>query len=131
MNDDIDKRLKLIVLGLPDSEGGIAEGDMDEGIAQIKQVFIDAGYTKEAYIGPDTVLVKPNYTDEQLKAISKALSEPRMTGQEWYEAYKRELGFGSLDDYKDMNAKSLDAINITEMKCDEAAKRASGLEKGL
>lgn len=113
--NDLDKKLKTIVVGASDQAWIYLDDDV---ITDIKRAFIDAGYIKV-----------PKDVEDAWRVYNKAAGY--MTGEEWYDAYKRELGFGSLDDFKDMNAKSLDAINITEMKCDEAAKRASGLERGL
>lgn len=51
--DTLDEKLRSVIMGLPDSEGGISDGDMDDGIAQIKAVFQEAGWidTKKPITG--------------------------------------------------------------------------------
>lgn len=36
---DLEKRLSLIIMGLPDPDGGISDGDMKKGIAHILTTF--------------------------------------------------------------------------------------------
>lgn len=122
----LDNKLREILSDSYDivGKGATVRLNHDGAIAQIKQAFADEGYVKI----PQGTVGKV----DGVKIFSINGDSNIMTGQEFYAAYKRELGFGSLDDVKDMaRGEELKAIEVAEMKCDEAAKRAAGLEPGL
>lgn len=102
---------------------------LNEALTQIHAAYKEAGYV-EPYVGADTFPINPRYTEEQLRAISEELSKPRMTGQEWYDRYEHEKWEGSLDNLKDMphSTDYAKGIDHAVLKCDEAAKRASGVD---
>lgn len=100
---DIDEKLSLIIQGLPDPDGGISEGDMNDGIAQIKQAFADdSGLTKlmqdmaNLYINMRQEMLRlcmtptPEKTTVTAHFSNGKLSE-LMTGQEWYERFSDEI----------------------------------------
>lgn len=89
---------------------------------QIKQAFIDAGWREEHYVGPDSLLPLVEYSREQLEAISKEWSKPRMTGQEWYDRFERNLKY----DTKSYSRQCEDCG--APHNWEEAAKKAAGIE---
>lgn len=96
----LDNKLRIIILGLPDPDGGISEGDMVDGIAQIKQAFADAGYVP---IGTQK--------DKDLAYGIDGKYYHVMTGQEWYDRFVEEYNMWT------------DSEGVLE-----AAKRAGGLD---
>lgn len=130
----LDDRLREI---LADNFRNLEDGLEDEAIAQIKQAFEEEGYYPE-----DKSFYKKGWdagyhtAEIEYKAVGYVGKEARldiMTGQEWFSAYEREKGQGSLDNLKDYPRSQdyIDGIDHAVIKCDEAAKRASGLESQL
>lgn len=109
-SSDLDERLNTLIDGFMNkahSAGrrGYAATWDDSYREQIKQCFIDAGWLRTVDVS--TPAQKP-YTPE-----------PRMTGAEWYERFKEELGEPSLTNegyYAVLHQSALDA-----------AKKASGI----
>ena len=109
--NDLDKKLWDIIDDQQYIGGNLnlSPESVAEGIAAIKQAFSDAEYCSFIKYPTD--------------------GTHRMTGQEWYDRYNTEKGFGSLDNLKDMpHSKDYsNGIDHAVIKCDEAAKRAAGL----
>jgi hypothetical protein len=80
----LDEKLKLIIQGLPDPDGSISDGDMEDGIAQIKQAFQDEGYARQWM--DDNTFATPRKVLEKLPTYNK----PLMTGQEFYNRFEKE-----------------------------------------
>lgn len=90
---------------------------MQQRIESAKRALTDAGYSKSPLAGIKT----------------KMEISGMMSGQEWYNRYIAEKGFGSLDNLKDMPSSKdySDGIDHAVIKCDEAAARAAGLMDSL
>lgn len=109
MSDVLRAKLQDVILGLPDRDGGITDGDMEDGIAQIEQAFADEGYVHtdvrekadkllqdminmHANMRHDLVRLGLTYTPTQHVAdFSGGKLSKLMTGQEWYDRFEKEL----------------------------------------
>ena len=81
-------------------------------------------------VGSDPLLIDPNYTEEQLRAISKAWSEPRMTGKEWYGKFMEELPKDVIIKYDCHQNVSFHAGNNHGLRvARDAARKATGIEE--
>lgn len=93
--------------------GLIVKSDFDEAIAQILQAFDEAGYVPLDLVrivkNPDTVQALHDAGFQ----VSDIFDKPMMTGQEFYDSFKAELGFS--------------AATRTEVVL-KAARRAAGIE---
>jgi hypothetical protein len=97
----------------------------DDAIAQIDAVYREAGYAKTLKLGGKTIVL--NGKDNIGYVVY--YPEERMTGQEWYERFEKELN--ELGNYGSTSVKvypsglfwhRADMVNT-------AAKRAAGLEQ--
>lgn len=144
--NDLDDRLRDVLLkvnhnlmrfGYADSMRIIEKSSAGQQmIDEIKQAFADAGWSAP-YIGSDTFPVNPKYTPEQLKAISKEWSKPRMTGRMWLERFEKELPemIPTREErerwyalYPDAKPWVADIRNRAIVETVEAARRASGAD---
>lgn len=114
---------------------------VDETIEEIIQAFKDEGWVtpENAKKVQSMVNQMANLANDAFRmpttihlAVSKdqKTAQRLMTGQEWYDLYKQEKGFGSLDNLKDIGEHGktyFDGIDHAVIKCDEAAQRASGI----
>jgi len=125
---DIDNKLREILRNgafghyIEDDKGdfcpldwsGSSDGYFDTYIARIKQAFADEGWS-------DTNL----YTKDKLARFLK--SENMMTGQEWYNRFKKELQeLYSDDPFFPLPDDSIDELTFGESL--DAARKAGGIQ---
>lgn len=82
--------------------------ELEETVPQIIQAFKDDGWLRTV--------------DVSMPAFTPYNQEPRMTGQEWYERFEKELEDMPIPD-------ALDYKIAVQKPYTQAAKRASGIEE--
>lgn len=112
----IDKKLKELLSDdgqLVHCCGQAGTSDIEKGIAQIKQVFLDEGWEQPRPL-----------TDNEVRAINDyTKANHMMTGQEWYDRFKKEV---EVDfDFTGVGKRELADTIVNHIS--EAAKKASGL----
>jgi hypothetical protein len=122
---DTDQKLREILetgCDVTTAPGGEAIGTVDvpdETIEEIKQAFADAGYIQLPNLKPGDYITI-NAGTVMINRDGTMTPVTRMTGQEWFDRFEKELrGFTFAD-----NHDSRESVN----QCWEAAKRAAGLD---
>lgn len=99
--DELEKRIFKIIKHAPNEDGYVEDSIASQGVNQIKQAIIDSGYSKS-----------PLTSIREKMAI-----QGMMTGQEWYDKYKKEL----IENY------DLRSPAFTSIQAVEAAMKVAGL----
>lgn len=107
---DLDDRLRAL-----DCFFDMRESDKPGNIEEIKQAFIDAGWRDAAEV---IVLVD---TEFEKHTIAYELNNNKMTGQEWYERFYKELNTYDPELYSQVEH------GYTTHTIDEAARKASSI----
>ena len=130
----IDDKLREVIRYIANEDGYVEPEDLDNAIAQIKQVFADEGYLPHVDCGKHVKVGDKLYITNGNDPLVKLDLAKYMTGREWYDRFEKEAG--SCTHY----IRSLFASHVeTASKADEremfvkqdilqAAKKAAGVE---
>jgi hypothetical protein len=135
---ELDEKLKEIAQELYQNGGAdavmeeIHANHVAEAISQIKQAFKEAGWKQVGIVG--NVIEKVADRHEYVGANGRP-NIPIMTGQEWYDRFKKELESvelpsmpSVLNAYGDELDKGRWRATTTAVEIMKAAKKAAGLE---
>lgn len=129
----LDDKLKDAVRALGDNEGNYSDWELDDCVAQIKQVFQEEGYIQHPHgiedLGQDCHAVQYAYDSETKTVNGKPIAQiletdnTMMTGAEWYDRFKAELQ-PLIDAYK---GRGDDPVYNARLHSLELAKWAAGV----